>query len=168
MMIICIHAHIDAQCTSDLRESQVVRLGMKQVNVALPDEIRGYLEEVSAKNGRKLSEEVRSRLDQSVVDDRFDERTKELARDAMWLAHSVAQGAQAASWMSDRQLVERVRASLDVWMVDLARRLTGPELSDIELQEARRLGEFNARSYAEIKPMLIKHRPGGDNMEGKR
>ena len=94
----------------------------------------------------------------------FDDVTKELARDAMWLAYNVAQGAQAASWMSDRQLIERVRASLDVWMADLSRRADGPELSDVEMQEARRLGEFNARSYAEIKPMLIKHRPGGDNM----
>jgi hypothetical protein len=30
------------------------------------------------------------------------------------------------------------------------------------------LGKSNARGYAEIKPMLIKHTPGGDNMEGKR
>src|SRR5258708_40157061 len=86
MMVIYFHAHIDAQCTSDLQESQVVRSGMKQVNVALPDEIRGYLEEIAAKNGRKLSEEVRARLDQSVVDDRFDATTKELGRDVMWLA----------------------------------------------------------------------------------
>jgi len=149
-------------------EVKMVRSGMRQVNVALPGEIRGYLEDISTKNGRKLSEEVRARLDQSVVDDRFDATTKELGRDIMWLAHTVAQGAQAASWMSDRQLIERVRASLDVWMADLARRQPGPELSDIELQEARRLGEFNARAYAEIKPMLIKHRPGGDNMEGKQ
>jgi hypothetical protein len=30
------------------------------------------------------------------------------------------------------------------------------------------LGKSNARGYAAIKPMLIKHTPGGDNMEGKR
>ena len=141
----------------------MVRAGMQQIKVALRDQIRGYLDEVAAKNGRNLSEEVRARLDQSVVDDKFDATTKELGRDVMWLAHNVAQGAQA-SWMSDRQLIEHVRDSLDVWMSDLARRLGLPELSEEAKREARRLGEFNARSYAEIKPLLIKHRPGGDNM----
>jgi hypothetical protein len=85
----------------------------------------------------------------------------------MWLAHNVAHAAQA-SWMSDRQLIERVRFSLDAWVSDLARRLGLPELSEEARREARRLGEFNARSYAATKPMLIKHTPGGDNMEGKR
>ena len=137
---------------------------MKQIKVAIREETKAHLENEGRKLGRNLSKEVRVRLDQTIVDDRFDDVTKELARDAMWLAYNVAQGAQAASWMSDRQLIERVRASLDVWMADLSRRADGPELSDVEMQEARRLGEFNARSYAEIKPMLIKHRPGGDNM----
>ena len=137
---------------------------MKQIKVAIREETKAHLENEGRKLGRNLSKEVRVRLDQTIVDDKFDDVTKELARDAMWLAYNVAQGAQAASWMSDRQLIERVRASLDVWMADLSRRADGPELSDVEMQEARRLGEFNARSYAEIKPMLIKHRPGGDNM----
>jgi hypothetical protein len=138
---------------------------MKQIKVAIREETKAHLEDEGRKLGRNLSKEVRVRLDQTIVDDRFDNATKELARDAMWLAYNVARGAQAASWTGDRQLIERVRASLDVWMADLSSRVAGPELSEVELQEARRLGTFNARSYAEIKPMLIKHRPGGDNIE---
>src|SRR5258708_37741824 len=128
MMVIYFHAHIDAQCTSDLQESQVVRSGMKQVNVALPDEIRGYLEEIAAKNGRKLSEEVRARLDQSVVDDRFDATTKELGRDIMWLAHMVGEGSkwplpEGTTWATRKQLFEALKAAMDAWMTDLPGRL---------------------------------------------
>lgn len=138
---------------------------MKQIKVAITDETKAYLDEQARKNGRNLSEEVRVRMEQSQVDDRFDALTKELGRDTMWLAHNVAQGAQATSWMSNRHLIERVKISLDTWMSDLALRLGQPELSEEEKRDAQRLGEFNARSYAEIKPMLIKHRPGGDNVE---
>jgi predicted phage gp36 major capsid-like protein len=151
----------------------VVRSGMKQVNVALPDEIRGYLEEISAKNGRKLSEEVRARLDQSVVDDRFDATTKELGRDIMWLAHMVVEGSKWAlpegtTWATDKRLFEALKVAMDAWMTDLAGRLDLQSLSEGAQIDPVTLGKSNARGYAEIKPMLIKHRPGGDNMEDKQ
>jgi predicted phage gp36 major capsid-like protein len=142
---------------------------MKQVNVALPDEIRGYLEEIAAKNGRKLSEEVRARLDQSVVDDRFDAVTKELAKDIMWLAHMVTEGSKwalpdGATWATDERLFQALKVSVDAWMTDLAGRLNLQRLSEGAQLDPVTLGKSNARGYAEIKPMLIKHRPGGDNL----
>jgi hypothetical protein len=147
----------------------VVRPGMKQVNVALPDETRGYLEETAAKNGRKLSEEVRARLDQSVVDDRFDAATKEFGRDMMWLVHGAkwAPLPDGVTWTTDEGLFQALKASVDEWMADLAGRLNLQPLSKGQFDPVT-LGKSNARGYAAIKPMLIKHRPGGDNMEEKR
>jgi predicted phage gp36 major capsid-like protein len=143
---------------------------MKQVNVALRDEIRGYLEEVSAKNGRKLSEEVRVRIEQSQVDDRFDAATKEFGRDMMWLAHLAKWAAlpDGATWATNEGLFQALKVSVDEWMTDLAGRLNLQPLSEGAQLDPVTLGKSNARGYAEIKPMLIKHTPGGDNMEGKR
>ena len=121
---------------------------MKQIKVAITDETKAYLDDEARRNGRNLSEEVRVRIEQSQVDDRFDALTKELGRDVMWLAHQVARGAQAASWMSD-----------------LARQRNFPQITESARQEVEKLVAANARGYAEIKPLLIKHRPGGDNME---
>jgi hypothetical protein len=152
----------------------VVRSGMKQVNVALPDETRGYLEEIAAKNGRKLSEEVRARLDQSVVDDRFDAVTKEFAKDIMWLAHLVTEGSkrslpEGATWATDERIFQALKVSVETWMTDLAGCLNLQPLSEGAISwDPVTLGKSTARSYAEIKPRLIKHTPGGDNMEGKR
>jgi hypothetical protein len=153
-------------------EVKMVRSGMRQVNVALPDEIRGYLEDISTKNGRKLSEEVRARLDQSVVDDRFDATTKELGRDIMWLAHLVTEGSKWAlpegtTWVTDKRLFEALKVAIDTWMTDLAGHLDLQSPSEGAQLDPMTLGKSNARGYADLKPMLIKHRPGGDNMEEK-
>jgi hypothetical protein len=172
-MLACLNAHINAQCTSDLPESQVVRPGMKQVNVALRDEIRGYLDEMSTKNARKLSEEIRARLDQSVVDDRFDAATKEFGRDMMWLARSITEGSkwalpEGATWATDELLFQALKVSVDAWMTDLEGRLNLQPLSEGAQLDPVTLGKSTARGYADIKPMLIKHRPGGDNMESEQ
>jgi hypothetical protein len=146
---------------------------MKQIKVAITDETKAYLDEQAQKNGRNLSEEVRVRMEQSQVDDRFDAVTKELAKDIMWLAHLVTEGfkrslPEGATWATDERLFEVLKVAIDTWMTDLADRLDLQSLSEGARLDAVTLGKSNARSYAHLKPMLIKHTPGGDNMEGKR
>jgi predicted phage gp36 major capsid-like protein len=146
---------------------------MKQIKVAITDETKAYLDEQARKNRRNLSEEVRVRMEQSQVDDRFDAATKELAKDIMWLAHMVTEGSkwalpEGATWATDERLFQALKVSVDAWMTDLAGRLNLQRLSESAQLDPVTLGKSNARGYAEIKPMLIKHTPGGDNMEGKR
>ncbi|MET4240726.1 hypothetical protein ABIB07_003953 [Bradyrhizobium sp. RT10b] len=145
----------------------MARPGMKQVNVALPDTTRTYLEEIAAKNGRKLSEEVRARLDQSVVDDRFDAATQELGRDVMWLARLASRNsnAPAAEWKRDRVLFDAFRRAVDDWLGLLSTEFEFQHLSEATDLDAVTLGRSITNAYADMKPMLIKHRPGGDNME---
>lgn len=148
----------------------MARPGMKQVNVALPDVTRGYLEEIAAKNGRKLSEEVRARLDQSVVDDRFDAATQELGRDVMWLARLASKNSLASTseWKRDPVLFKAFRQAVDRWFGQLAANLEFHQLSDANDLDPATLGKSIANAYADIKPMLIKHRPGGDTMEDEQ
>jgi hypothetical protein len=150
----------------------VVRAGMQQIKVALPDEIRGYLEDISEKNGRNLSEEVRARLDRSVLDDRFDPPTKELGRDLMWIAHMVTEGSkwalpEGATWSHDQRLFQALRVAVDAWLSDLAGHLNLQPLSEEAQLDPVLLGKSTAAGYAHLKPMLIKNRPGGDDMEVK-
>jgi len=147
----------------------VGRAGMKQVNVALRDETRGYLDEMSAKNGRTLSEEIRVRLDRSIIEDRFDAQTKEFGRDLMWVAYLVAEGSkwalpEGADWHSDQCLFKALRVAVDAWLADLAGGLNLRPLSDEAQLNPVTLGKATANQYAHLKPMLIKNRPGGDNI----
>jgi hypothetical protein len=142
---------------------------MKQIKVALTDETKAYLDEQAQKNRRNLSEEVRVRMEQSQVDDRFDAAAKEFGRDMMWLAHGAkwAPLPDGVTWATDEGLFQALKVSVDEWMTVLAARLNLQPLSKGQFDPVT-LGKSNARGYAEIKPMLIKHTPGGDNMEGKR
>jgi hypothetical protein len=142
---------------------------MKQIKVALTDETKAYLDEQAQKNRRNLSEEVRVRMEQSQVDDRFDAATKEFGRDMMWLVHGAkwASLPDGATWATDEGLFQALKVSVDEWMTDLAGRLNLQPLSKGQFDPVT-LGKSNARGYADIKPMLIKHTPGGDNMEGKQ
>jgi hypothetical protein len=142
---------------------------MKQIKVALTDETKAYLDEQAQKNRRNLSEEVRVRMEQSQVDDRFDAATKEFGRDMMWLMHGAKWEplADGVTWATDEGLFQALKASVDEWMTGLAGRLNLQPLSKGQFDPVT-LGKSNARGYADIKPMLIKHTPGGDNMEGKR
>jgi hypothetical protein len=146
---------------------------MKQIKVALTDETKAYLDEEAQKNRRNLSEEVRVRIEQSQVDDRFDSATKEFGRDMMWLAHLITEGSkwalpEGATWATDELLFKTLKVSVDERMTELAGRLNLRPLSDGAQLDPVTLGKSIARGYADIKPMLIKHTPGGDNMEGKR
>jgi hypothetical protein len=142
---------------------------MKQIKVAITDETKAYLDEQARKNRRNLSEEVRVRMEQSQVDDRFDAATKEFGRDMMWLAHGAkwAPLPDGVTWATDEVLFQALKVSVDGWMTGLASRLNLQPLSKGQFDPVT-LGKSNARGYAEIKPMLIKHTPGGDNMEGKQ
>jgi hypothetical protein len=142
---------------------------MKQIKVALTDETKAYLDEQAQKNRRNLSEEVRVRMEQSQVDDRFDAATKEFGRDMMWLVHGAkwAPLPDGVTWTTDEGLFQALKVSIDEWMTDLAGRLNLQPLSKGQFDPVT-LGKSNAHGYAEIKPLLIKHTPGGDNMEGKR
>jgi hypothetical protein len=142
---------------------------MKQIKVALTDETKAYLDEQAQKNRRNLSEEVRVRIEQSQVDDRFDAATKEFGRDMMWLAHMAKWPLPGgATWATQERLFQALKVSVDEWMTNLAGHLSLQPLPEGVQLDPVTLGKSNARSYAEIKPMLIKHTPGGDNMEGKR
>jgi hypothetical protein len=145
---------------------------MKQIKVAITDETKVYLDEQAHKNRRNLSEEVRVRMEQSQVDDRFDAATKEFGRDMMWLAHqakwALPDAATWATWATHERLLEALKVAIDVWMTDLAGRPDLQPLPEGVQLDPVTLGKSIARGYAEIKPMLIKHTPGGDNMEGKR
>jgi hypothetical protein len=142
---------------------------MKQIKVALTDETKAYLDEQARKNRRNLSEEVRVRMEQSQVDDRFDAATKEFGRDMMWLVHGAkwAPLPDGVTWATDEALFQALKVSVDEWMTGLAGRLNLQPLSKGQFDPVT-LGKSNARGYADIKPMLIKHTPGGDNMEGKQ
>jgi hypothetical protein len=143
---------------------------MKQLKVGLPDSSREYLEDFARLNGRSVSEEARARIDQSIVDDRFDVNTKELGRDIMQLARMITEGSKWAlpketTWATDKRLFEALKVSIDAWMSALASRL---DLSEGAQLDPITLGQSNAHAYAEIKPLLLKHRPGGDNMEDQK
>jgi hypothetical protein len=142
---------------------------MKQIKVALADETKAYLDEQARKNRRNLSEEVRVRMEQSQVDDRFDAATKEFGRDMMWLVHGAKWEPlpDGVTWATDEGLFQALKVSVDEWMTGLAGRLNLQPLSKGQFDPVT-LGKSNARGYADIKPMLIKHTPGGDNMEGKQ
>src|SRR5450631_301322 len=94
---------------------------MQQIKVAVPDRIREELVEAAAKNGRNLSKEVRVRLDQSIVDSRFDAATNDFARDVMWLARLVS--GERATWSTDEKRFQNFRIAIDAWMDELAGRL---------------------------------------------
>src|SRR5450631_2491332 len=89
---------------------------MQQIKVAVPDRIREELVEAAAKNGRNLSKEVRVRLDQSIVDSKFDAVTNDFARDVMWLARLVS--IDAASWSTDQKRFEAFRIAIDTWLTE--------------------------------------------------
>jgi hypothetical protein len=135
----------------------VVRSGKKQLNVGLPDRIREELIDAAAKNGRNLSKEVRVRLDQSIVDSRFDAATNDFARDVMWLARLVS--TDEASWTTDKNRFEAFRIAIDTWLTDLASRLKPQPLTNVDPES---LGKAIAHAYGQMG--LIKHKPGGDNM----
>jgi hypothetical protein len=142
---------------------------MKQIKVGLPDTTREYLEERARANERNLSEEVRARVDQSVVDDRFDKAAQELGRDIMRLAQMSAEGIKwdaGGSWQDDLKHLQALKVAIDAWLdtVALAMDLKPNERSKFDPVT---LGKSIASSYAHLKPMLIKHRPGGDNMGDK-
>jgi hypothetical protein len=144
---------------------------MKQIKVGLPDATREYLDEQARANGRSLSEEVRARIDQSVFDDRYDKETQELGRDIMRLAQMNAMSTQwdapGGSWRNDLKHFKALRVVVDVWFDIVAR---GLNLKDDQRSkfDPVTLGKSTAHAYADIKPMLIKHRPGGDNMEDEQ
>jgi hypothetical protein len=140
---------------------------MKQIKVGLPDTTRDYLEEQAEANGRSLSEEARARLDQSVVDDRYDKHTRELGRDVMRLAQMNAQSTKwdefGSSWWEDLKHLEALKVAVDAWLEIVAHELqlkpSGSKFDPVTL------GKSTASAFAHLKPFLIKHRPGGDNME---
>lgn len=143
---------------------------MKQIKVGLPDTTRDYLEERARLNGRNLSEEVRARVDQSVVDDRFDATTQELGRDIMRLAQMSAEGIKwdaGGSWLEDLKHLQALKVAIDAWLDNVAATLN-LKPNDQSKFDPVTLGKSTASAYAHLKPMLIKHRPGGDNMEEKR
>lgn len=141
---------------------------MKQIKVGLPDNTRGYLEERAQTNGRSLSEEVRARVDQSLVDDRYDKETQELGRDIMRLAQmnagSTQWNAPGGSWRNDIKHFTALRVAVDAWFDNLARNLNLKDDPRSKF-DPDTLGKSTAHAYADMKPMLIKRRPGGDNME---
>jgi hypothetical protein len=140
-----------------LQESQVVRPGKKQLNVGLPGRIREELIEAAAKNGRNLSKEVRIRLDQSIVDSKFDAATNDFARDVMWLARLLS--TDAASWSTDERRFEAFRIAIDERLTLMAGRLNLQALSSVDPES---LGKAIAHAYEQMG--LLKHKPGGDNM----
>jgi hypothetical protein len=135
----------------------VVRAGMQQIKVALPDGIREELAEAASKNGRNLSKEVRVRLDQSIVDSKFDAATNDFARDVMWLARLVS--TDAASWSTDERRFEAFRIAIDKRLTSMAGRLNLQPLSNVDPES---LGTAIAHAYEQMG--LLKHKPGGDNM----
>jgi predicted phage gp36 major capsid-like protein len=147
---------------------------MKQIKVAITDETKAYLDEQAQKNGRNLSEEVRVRMEQSQVDDIFDAATKELGHDIMHLARMMTQRLEtgkwarpAINWQNDSRLFEALKVGVESWLTRLAAQLDLKSLTNEALDPVT-FGRATADAYAHLKPMLIKHTPGGDNMEGKR
>jgi hypothetical protein len=130
---------------------------MKQIKVGLPDSTRESLEEYARQNGRTVSKEVRVRLDQSIVDSRFDALTNDFARDVMWLARLVS--SDTASWSSDANRFEAFRIAINERLTSMAPRLNLQALSNIDPDS---LGKAIAHAYEEMG--LLKHKPGGDNM----
>jgi hypothetical protein len=143
---------------------------MKQIKVGLPDSTRDYLDERARSNERSLSEEVRARVDQSVVDDRFDKAAQELGRDVMRLAQMSAEGIKwdaGGSWQEDLKHLQALKVAIDAWLDNVALTLN-LKPNDRSKFDPVTLGKSIASAYAHLKPMLIKHTPGGDNMEGKQ
>jgi TraY domain len=130
---------------------------MKQLNVALPDRIREELIEAAAKNGRNLSKEVRVRLDQSIVDSKFDAATNDFARDVMWLARLTS--TDAATWSTDEKRFQAFRIAIDEWLTVLAGRLSLKPQTNVDPES---LGKAIGQAYGQMG--LLKHKPGGDNM----
>ena len=62
---------------------------MKQVKISLTGKQRGELELSAQKTGRSLSEEVRRRIDISLLDERFSLFAHEVAEEVKWLAQMV-------------------------------------------------------------------------------
>jgi hypothetical protein len=147
---------------------------MKQIKVAITDETKAYLDDEARKNGRNFSEEVRVRMEQSQVDDIFDAATKELGRDIMQIARMTTAALEtgkfarpAINWQNDSRLFEALKVAVESWLTGLEGKLDLKSLTDETLHPVT-FGRATAEGYAHLKPMLIKHTPGGDNMEGKR
>jgi hypothetical protein len=58
----------------------------KQMGVALPDALRGQLEEASAKAGRSIAEEIRQRLERTFEEDARDPVLREFVSDIIGLS----------------------------------------------------------------------------------
>jgi hypothetical protein len=81
---------------------------MKQVKVGLTGKQRRELERSAKKIGRSLSEEVRRRVDMSLLDEKFSPFAHEVAEEVKWLAQMVL----VSALEKDQALLEPVTEDL--------------------------------------------------------
>jgi len=125
---------------------------MKQLKVALDDNLRDRLEEASAAAGRSLAQEIRRRIEftthvdpatQQRID--YDKETTQLAADVMWLAFEVSRQ-MGVPWNRDHNAHQAVAVAIQTWL-DMTRPPLERELSDQFRPDPQTLGRSIARQY---------------------
>jgi plasmid stability protein len=106
---------------------------MKQMKVALPDDLRQALDVASQKSGRSVAEEIRARvaasLEQETQKLAVDNPTHELAEDIVALANAV-RAHKGISWHEDLRAREALIEAIKGWITEfplaLRSRLSAP------------------------------------------
>ena len=133
---------------------------MKQIKVGLSDNAREYFEECAQKNGRSLSEEVRIRLDQTRLDDRFDLPTKELGQDIMQLARMISMSTKWTGsegwWSNDIRQFEALKVAVETWLNETGNSVQLAATGNNSTADPVTLGKSTAAGYAQLKPLLIR------------
>jgi predicted DNA-binding protein len=125
---------------------------MKQLKVALDDNLRVRLEEASAAAGRSLAQEIRSRIEFTTHFDPttrrridYDKETKQLAADVMWLAFEVSRQV-GVPWNRNHNAYQAVAIAIQTWL-EMTRPPFERELSDQFRPDPPTLGRSIARQY---------------------
>jgi hypothetical protein len=123
----------------------------QQYKITLGDDLRAKLDAASEISGRPVSEEIRRRLDQSFSGPAFDEPTRELGNDVMWLTKLVREQtwwSPFSSWHDDALLHRALSAAIASWLEIIKPKAVGPESAAVnELFNPEKLGQMAANNY---------------------
>jgi hypothetical protein len=90
----------------------------KPFNLLLDEPLRAALEEAAAANGRTVTDEIRQRLERTLLEDeKFDEPTQGLGFAIMELAASIQrQSANGVAWHQHPRAFEALKQSMLTWL----------------------------------------------------
>jgi len=131
---------------------------MQQLKISLPDATRAALDAASARSGKSLADEIRTRLAWSFEQDAVDAPTRELLVDIAGLAEQLARD-KRCSWYSHDKARQTFTEAVKDWLTPPHRWRLEPETpgaSDVMWgsDDPATLGRAIARQYGRFKAAL--------------